>query len=543
MESGPAASYAGRLLVCLGAQVLRAAAAEPAPFTDTAKDTVASHTDQASLDDLLSHVHVDGVVDGRTRAGRWPRDLPHVHVPPDPDPLVDWATSGLMWLTGHPHGAPVAGPAALIARARGAAATVELLAGARGSRLEVNGPLLLGERAALRGGRRMGRVSVGGTCHLLATADAWVAVNLPRPDDVTLLEAWLGIPGPGSSATVTAETWNRIATRIGELPAADVVGQGQELGLAVAPAPAPAEACRDPQAESRAQRFPPAPWLIDGKPSFPIKSRARPAPHGRRRARRSPLVVDLSTLWAGPLCSSLLRAAGARVVKVEGAARPDGGRYGDLRFFDVLNAGKETLALDLREPHGRRALTSLFAVADVVVESFRPRAMEQLGLDPARILERHPSLTWVSITGYGRTGPQRQWSAFGDDAAAAGGLAAVTGGGDRPLHCGDAIADPLTGLHAAAVALAALQDGGGHLVDIAMREVVAHVLGDLADPDGLQASPGRARPAHGSWYVTQDDEPVEVLPPSARPPSGSAPALGRDTIGLAREFGLPIPTG
>jgi hypothetical protein len=75
----------------------------------------------------------------------------------------------------------------------------------------------------------------------------------------------------------------------------------------------------------------------------------------RSRAAR-PLVVDLSSLWAGPLCTQLLQDAGARVVKLESAARPDGARFGAPAFFDLLNAGKASVALELATQHGRDAL-------------------------------------------------------------------------------------------------------------------------------------------------------------------------------------------
>jgi hypothetical protein len=77
---------------------------------------------------------------------------------------------------------------------------------------------------------------------------------------------------------------------------------------------------------------------------------------------------------------------------------------------------------------------------------------------------------WVSITGYGRREPEGNWIAYGDDAAAASGLAAATGDPDAPLFCGDAIADPLTGLHAAVAALAHLRAGEGALLELALRD-------------------------------------------------------------------------
>ena len=111
-----------------------------------------------------------------------------------------------------------------------------------------------------------------------------------------------------------------------------------------------------------------------------------------------PLVVDLGALWAGPLCSHLLWLCGARVIKVEAPTRPDGAREGNPEFYELLNQGKSCLALDLRAGSGRQALRRLLAQADIVIEGSRPRALLQLGIDPASLLRGNPGLTWVSIT-------------------------------------------------------------------------------------------------------------------------------------------------
>src|SRR4029453_19173112 len=96
---------------------------------------------------------------------------------------------------------------------------------------------------------------------------------------------------------------------------------------------------------------------------------------------RPPLVVDLSSLWAGPLCAHLLGLQGARVVKVESTGRPDGARRGPAAFFDLLHGGPRGVARDLRDPAGAACLRRLLAAADVVVEASRPRALRQLGIE------------------------------------------------------------------------------------------------------------------------------------------------------------------
>jgi crotonobetainyl-CoA:carnitine CoA-transferase CaiB-like acyl-CoA transferase len=155
--------------------------------------------------------------------------------------------------------------------------------------------------------------------------------------------------------------------------------------------------------------------------------------------------------------------------------------------------------------------------ADVVVEASRARALRQLGLDALALLRDGPRL-WVSITGYGR---ESNRVAFGDDAAAAGGLVAYDERG--PVFVADAIADPCTGIAAAAATMACLQDGGRWLLDAAMAGVAAHVAG--ADRAVIW-EPGDA------FGV-----PAPVAPPPVAP-AGHAPALGAHDAEIAAEFGI-----
>ncbi|WP_198533474.1 CoA transferase, partial [Streptomyces sp. AcH 505] len=202
--------------------------------------------------------------------------------------------------------------------------------------------------------------------------------------------------------------------------------------------------------------------------------------------------------------ASLLGAAGARVVKVETPQRPDGARRGPGRFYDLLNSGKESAVCAPGDP----LLARLLERADVVVTSARPRALEQLGWTP------RSDQTWVTVTGYGWTGPRRDWVAFGDEAAVAAGI--HSGPAHAPEFCADAVTDPLTGLHAAVAALASLVSGVAAHVDISLFQVGAHAAAELSGPVPEVAG------AH-------------VLPPRARTPVGRAAASGADTARLAAE--------
>lgn len=187
------------------------------------------------------------------------------------------------------------------------------------------------------------------------------------------------------------------------------------------------------------------------------------------RTVKDALVVDFSALWAGPLCAHLLGLAGARVVKVETPTRPDGARRGDRAFYDLLHAGHRSVVLDPATPAGRRALAGLVRAADIVIEASRPRALAGFGLDAEAAVAG--GTRWVSITADGRASGR---IGFGDDVAAGGGL--VCRDADlSPLFCGDAIADPLTGLTAAVLAATGPPDGGV-LWDAPMADVVAATL-------------------------------------------------------------------
>jgi crotonobetainyl-CoA:carnitine CoA-transferase CaiB-like acyl-CoA transferase len=245
-----------------------------------------------------------------------------------------------------------------------------------------------------------------------------------------------------------------------------------------------------------------------------------------------PLVVDLSAMWAGPLCARLLGLTGLRVVKVESTRRPDGARTGDARFFDWLHGGHASVALDLATPGGRSALAELVAAADVVIESSRPRALAHLGIDVEAVVGARPGVTWVSITGHGRDGAAGQRVAFGDDAAAAAGLVAHDDQG-RPVFCGDAIADPITGLSAAVGALTSVVDGGGHLVDVPMVDAVAATMAVPVAPAAAHLS------SDGDWQVVTATGVHPVAAPRALPPSMvRAAALGADTAAVLHAVGL-----
>jgi hypothetical protein len=234
---------------------------------------------------------------------------------------------------------------------------------------------------------------------------------------------------------------------------------------------------------------------------------------------RPPLVVDLSALWAGPLCAHLLGTAGAQVVKVEVAGRLDGAREGEPEFYRLLHAGHDSVVVDLAASADRDLLQRLCEHADIVITACRPRAWTSLGIFPYEICRRTRT-TWVSITAYGLAHGDRV--GFGDDVSMAAGLV-VWGDQRRPLPCGDAIADPLAGMHAAVDALGSYRIGGSRLLDVSMRDVVAATI--VGEPT---VAPVVER-SDGGWILKHRARDSRVEPPLRRQPAGVAAAPGRDT--------------
>lgn len=417
---------------------------------------------------------------------------------PEEHPATAWARSGLMALTGDDR--PELCIAPVVSAAQAVLALLQSMAPA-GNLDDLDAATLLGERAALMGSTRNGATSPGGACHLMATANGWLAVNLARDDDWALLPAWLEVDEIPTVDALTAHMASRTT--------ADLIQRARWLGLAVAAEQAPI----------------PAPWC---------RVHAGASWCGQARSpSRPPRVVDLSSLWAGPLCSHLLHRLGADVIKVEGWGRPDGARRGNADFFNLLHAGKQCVALDWGTPSGVAQLRALLASADIVIEGSRPRALQQLGIDAETLVTTQPDLTWISLTGYGRDDPEADWVAFGDDAAVAAGLSALmreqTG---RSLMVGDALADPITGLHAALAAWASWCDGGSRLLSLSLVDTLRHAVSFELPPT---AAARQARNA--TWSRWLDTAKISAVPPQARSNGGSAAALGADNTTVLGALG------
>ena len=349
----------------------------------------------------------------------------------------------------------------------------------------VDGLALLGERAALMGLWRRGTTSCGGSCRLLPSGTDFMAVSLPRAEDMEAVPAWLELREVPESVPAM---WSTIASHLVRTEPTRLLERAHLLGLPVA--------------------------LVGESAGSAGVLRSPLGAAPERTDLAGLVVVDLSALWAGPLCGDLLERSGATVIKVESTERPDGARRGPREFFDLLNGLKESVGLDLRSRRGVRTLHALVRQADVVIEASRPRALAQFGVDGRALVREGGPQVWISITGYGRSGGAANRVAFGDDAAAAGGLVVWRDG--VPLFCADAAADPLTGLTAAHACVGALAEGGRWFLDVSMSAVSAALAGpSLPVPQGFA-----------------------VAPPHARPVQASAPPFGADTARVLSEFGI-----
>jgi hypothetical protein len=379
--------------------------------------------------------------------------------------VSDWAGSGLAYLTGPPEGDPDVSRAAVLTEARRVADDIARLLG-----VEVDAATVLAGRAAILGLTRRGRVSAGGATRLLATADGWCAIALPRADDVAALPALL------ETDVIPDDPWTAVSGWAAMRSTEAVIARGQLLDIAVA-------------------------GLGEVSVEPPVVRRSGRAVRARRVDGL--LVADLSSLWAGPLCGQLLARAGAVVVKVESPRRPDGTRSGEPAFFDWMNFGKLSYAVDFDDD--TEALRQLLTAADVVIEGSRPAALRRRGLSADDVPGR-PGRIWLRIRGY-RGQPYR--TAFGDDAAVAGGLVGVAT--DGPVFCGDAIADPLAGLEAVRAVAQSLHRGGDEVIDVSMAQVAARY----------------AALPRTSWTAA-----ITVAEPQAPPPSPPASPLGADNAAV-----------
>jgi crotonobetainyl-CoA:carnitine CoA-transferase CaiB-like acyl-CoA transferase len=207
-------------------------------------------------------------------------------------------------------------------------------------------------------------------------------------------------------------------------------------------------------------------------------------------------VVDLTMVWAGPFGTRLLGDDGAEVIKVESPQMWDQLRslgqipretprwYNMSAYFNHNNRNKYGLSLDLRGDLGRETLFQLLSKSDVIVENFRSDVMDNLGLDFEAVRAAKPDIIYVSMPGHGKTGPEKDYVAYGTNVEQLAGIVSVSGyENDDPMKTGFSYGDPMAGTAlVAAVAMALRQrnrDGEAIRIDLAQRENLAMFIGDF----------------------------------------------------------------
>lgn len=218
-------------------------------------------------------------------------------------------------------------------------------------------------------------------------------------------------------------------------------------------------------------------------------------------------ILDLTHVLAGPFASQSLQDLGARVIKVERPGTGDDTRafppfvQGESGYFATLNAGKQSIALDLKMPGDRAIFDRLLARADILLENYRPGVMARLGLDWDTLHTRHPRLIYASVSGFGQTGPDAQKPAYDLVVQARGGVMSITGeSGGPPVRVGASIGDIVAGMYLAQGVLAALyqreRTGAGAKIDVAMLDaqlaIQEHALA-IASATGVAPGPTGAR--------------------------------------------------
>ena len=241
-------------------------------------------------------------------------------------------------------------------------------------------------------------------------------------------------------------------------------------------------------------------------------------------------VLELGQLIAGPFAAKTLADFGADVIKIE---PPDSGdplqnmggdplrrwrllKDGTSLWWQVQSRTKRSLALDLKQPEAQDIVRKLASQSDVLIENFRPGAMEGWGLGPDVLQALNPRLIMLRISGYGQTGPYRDRPGFGVVAEAMGGLRHLTAEpGQVPVRVGVSIGDTLAALHGVIGVLAALQErhrsGRGQVIDVALYEAVYNCMESLLPEYGafgaVRGPGGSALPgiAPSNAYRCQDD--------------------------------------
>jgi len=245
-------------------------------------------------------------------------------------------------------------------------------------------------------------------------------------------------------------------------------------------------------------------------------------------------VIDLTMVWAGPFGTRMLGDYGAEVIKVESPRQWDLLRslgqipraeprwYNKSAYFNHNNRDKYAIALDLGDPRGKDVLLRLCAVSDVIVENFRSDVMDNLGLSYDAVRAVNPRIIYVSMPGHGKTGPEKDFVAYGSNVEQLAGIVSVSGyEGDEPMKTGFSYGDPMAGTALIGAVATALRQrrltGEGTYLELAQREnltmFVGEYLVDYSMNGSLRPPMGNRHPAyapHNRYRCAGDDRWVTI---------------------------------
>jgi crotonobetainyl-CoA:carnitine CoA-transferase CaiB-like acyl-CoA transferase len=272
-------------------------------------------------------------------------------------------------------------------------------------------------------------------------------------------------------------------------------------------------------------------------------------------------VLDVTAWQAGPMVTMVLGDFGAEVLKIEAANRLDGWRGGagfmDDRRYErnplwlAINRSKKALSLDLRTASGRELFLRLVAVSDVVVENYTPRVMADFGLAYEQLREVNDRLIMIALSGFGATGPWRDFSAFAFPTEQVSGLTYLNGMPDGPPEAvGQPVTDALVGAMGALAVVAAIErrerTGVGEFIDLSQCEVLTDLIGgELVDAQlsarSTPARRGNRRPGvvpQGVFPCKTDDESVAIAVTSDLEWTGLCRAMGQAGAELGADLAL-----
>ncbi|MGO9157115.1 CaiB/BaiF CoA transferase family protein [Mycobacterium sp.] len=374
---------------------------------------------------------------------------------------------------------------------------------------------------------------------VVRAADGWVGINCLTGQHWLDVCDMLGLPEYGEQqiAIMTggperAEFYARAEPLLAEQTVAEIVELSQALRIPAAPVNDGATVLDCPQYAERK-------FFVDGggfqHPGSPFRFTKTAVAQHHSAPRQMPealpfaglKVLDLSTFWAGAYLTCYLGAFGADIVKVESIQRPDGFRYSGAFPFEgddwyersaiwqATNLNKRDLTLDLTSQRGLEIARRLAAQADVVVENFSPRVVEQFGLEYESLVALKPDVIMLRMPGFGLQGPWRDYVGWALNFEQTSGMSAVTGYADGPPCNPQGPADPIVGVHAGVALLAALEHrrrtGEGQLIEIAQIEVAACVTAEPVIEYSLngvvpQREGNRRRGYLQGVYPTNEDE-------------------------------------